>query len=328
MTTTETAYPTPSPLPPRDPLGEVLHMLRLTGTLHCRAELTAPWGLSIPAIANCMVLEIVNAGHCWLEVDGEKPRALREGSLVLLPHGTAHEIRSDIDAVTQPLFDIPVEKISDRYEIMRHGGGGDFTQITAGIVRVDASAIGNLLELFPKVLQIDAWDDQSGWLQSTLRFIAQEAGELKPGGETVITRLMDILIIQLIRTWVDSVSGANQGWLAALRDESIGQALVLIHREPQHSWTVASLASAVNMSRSAFSARFTELVGQPAMGYLARWRMQLAHNLLCETSLPIAAISDRVGYESEAAFSRAFKRVYDIPPGRIRRTDRSTVLAN
>ena len=303
-------------------------MLHLTGTLHCRAELTAPWGIDIPQIDECMVLQIVNAGHCWLEIDGEKLRELREGSLVLLPHGTAHQLCNGIDAATQPLFEIPVEKISDRYEIMRHGGGGEFTQITAGVVRVDSSAIGNLLELFPKVLQIDAWDDQSGWLQSTLRFITQEAKELKPGGETVITRLTDILIIQLIRTWVDSVSGANQSWLSALRDEQIGQALVLIHREPQHSWTVASLASVVNMSRSAFSARFTELVGQPAMGYLTRWRMQLAHNLLCETSLPIAAIADRVGYESEAAFSRAFKRMYDIPPGRIRRTDRSTVLAN
>lgn len=328
MTTTETAYPTPSPLPPRDPLGEVLHMLRLTGTLHCRAELTAPWGLSIPAIADCMVLEIVNAGRCWLEVEGEKPRELREGSLVLLPHGMAHQLRSESDVTTQPLFDIPVEKISDRYEIMRYGGGGDFTQITAGIVRVDSSAIGNLLELFPKVLQIDAWDDQSGWLQSTLRFITQEARDLKPGGETVITRLTDILIIQLIRTWVDSVTGANQSWLAALRDEQIGQALVLIHREPQHSWTVASLASAVTMSRSAFSARFTELVGQPAMGYLTRWRMQLTHTLLCETSLSIAAIADRAGYKSEAALSRAFRRMYGVPPGSIRRAERFADLTD
>ena len=314
-----TAYPTPSPLPPRDPLGEVLHMLRLTGTLHCRAELTAPWGIDIPQIDECMVIQIVNAGHCWLDVEGESLRELREGSLVLMPHGTAHTIRDEVDSATQPLFDIPVEKISDRYEIMRHGGGGDFTQITAGVVRVDRSAVGNLLTLFPKVLQIDAWDDQSGWLQSTLRFIAQEARELKPGGETVITRLTDVLIIQLIRTWVDSLSGANQGWLAALRDEQIGQALVLIHRELQYPWTVATLASVVNMSRSAFSARFTELVGQPAMGYLTKWRMQQAHTLLCDTQLPLSAIADRVGYESEAAFSRAFKRVYGVPPGSIRR---------
>ncbi len=319
MTTSETAYPTPSPLPPRDPLGEVLHMLHLTGTLHCRAELTAPWGLDVPQINECMVLEIVNAGRCWIEVDGEEPREVREGSLILMPHGTAHTLRSDMNALAEPLFDIPVEKISDRYEIMRHGGGGDFTQIIAGVVRVDHSAVGNLLALFPKVLQIDAWDDESGWLQSTLRFIAQEARDLKPGGETVITRLTDVLIIQLIRTWVDSVSGANQGWLAALRDEQIGQALVLIHREPQHPWTVASLAQTVNMSRSGFSARFTDLVGQSAMSYLTGWRMQLAHNLIRETTLSLAAIANQVGYDSESAFSRAFKRMYGDPPGSRRK---------
>ncbi|MEM8640614.1 MAG: AraC family transcriptional regulator [Cyanobacteria bacterium P01_G01_bin.54] len=324
MTTT---YPTPSPLPPCDPLGEVLHLLRLTGTLHCRAELTAPWGLDVPPIEDCMVLEIVNAGRCWLEVAGEAPRELREGSLVLLPHGTAHTLRSAVDAATEPLFEIPVAKISDRYEMMCYGGGGDFTQVTAGVVRVDRAAVGNLLALFPLVLQIDAWDDESGWLQSTLRFITREARALKPGGETVITRLTDVLIIQLIRTWVDTVvdsasdakSGSNQGWLAALRDEAIGSALVLIHREPQHPWTVASLARAVNLSRSAFSARFTARVGQPALSYLTQWRMQLAHNLLQETALPLSALAEQVGYESEVAFSRAFKRVHGVPPGSVRR---------
>ncbi|MEM8602937.1 MAG: AraC family transcriptional regulator [Cyanobacteria bacterium P01_H01_bin.121] len=322
MTTTEITYPTPSPLPPRDPLGEVLHLLRLTGTLHCHAELTAPWGLAIPPIDECMVLEIVNAGRCWLDVEGEDSRALREGNLVLLPHGTAHTIRSDVDVEPQPLFDLPVEKISDRYEILRYGGGDAFTQITAGVVRVDRSVVGNLLTLFPKVLQIDAWDDKSGWLQSTLRFLAQEARDLKPGGETIITRLTDILIIQLIRTWIETESGTNQGWLKALRDEQIGQALVLIQREPQHRWTVASLAKVVNMSRSAFSARFTALVGQPVMDYLTHWRMQLAYTLLQETKESLAAIAHRVGYESEVTFSRAFKRLYGISPGKVRRAER------
>lgn len=319
MVSSMTTYPTPRPLPPRDPLGEVLHMLRLTGTLHCRAELTAPWGLDIPFIEGCMVLEVVNTGRCWLEVDGEAPREVRQGSLILLPHGVAHRLSSARDVTPAPLFDIPVEKLSDRYEILRHGGGGAASQITAGVVQVDRSAVGNLLALFPPVLHIDAWDDESGWLPSTLRFIAQEAKDLKPGGETIITRLTDILIIQLIRTWVES-GATQQGWLAALRDEQIGQALVLMHREPQHPWTVASLATTVNMSRSAFSARFTTLVGEPAMAYLTGWRMQRAHTLLRETSFPLADIAEQVGYDSEAAFSRAFKRRYGVPPGRVRHT--------
>lgn len=318
MAANEITYPTPSPLPPRDPLGEILHLLRLTSTLHCCAEFSAPWGIAIPAIEDCMILQIVNTGHCWLEVEGEKPCELHGGQLVLLPHGTAHTLRSDVNVVTRPLFEIPVEKISERYEIMRHGGGGELTQITAGVVEVDRSVVENLLTLFPKVLQLDAWDDQSGWLQSTLHFITEEARDLKPGGETLITRLTDILIIQLIRTWINSQSKSSQGWLSALVDEQIGQALILIHHDSQHPWTVASLASAVKMSRSAFAARFTELVGQPAMSYLTQWRMQLAHNLRRETTLSIAAIAEQVGYTSEAAFSRAFKRVYGVSPGRVR----------
>ncbi len=313
--------PTPSPLPPRDPLGEVLHLLRLTGTLYCRADLTAPWGIAIPAIEECMVVHIVTAGRGWIEVDGDAPREFREGSLLLLPHGTAHTIRSAPDADAPVLFDLPVEKLSERYEIMRHGGGGERTQITAAVVRVDAAVVENLLALFPTVLQVDAWDDASGWLQSTLRFIATEARELRPGGETVITRLADILIIQAIRSWIDTTSHAEQGWLAALRDEQIGRALVLIHREPGHPWTVASLAAAVHMSRSAFAARFTELVGQPAVEYLTGWRMQLARRLLRESAMPLAEIAERAGYGSEAAFSRAFKREFGVAPGRVRRSE-------
>ncbi len=314
-----TTNPTPSPLPPVDPLGEVLHLLRLTGTLYCRAELTAPWGITIPEIEGCMVVHIVTAGSCRIEVAGDEPRELREGSLVLLPHGSPHTLRSDADAVPDPLFDLPVEKLSERYEIMRHGGGGAFAQTTTAVVRVDAAVVENLLALFPNVLQLDAWDDASGWLQSTLRFIAQEAKELKPGGETVITRLADILIIQAIRSWIDSASHAEPGWLAALRDDQIGRALVLMHREPQHPWTVASLADAVHMSRSAFAARFTELVGQPALQYLTGWRMQVAQRLLQESAMPLAELAGNVGYQSEAAFSRAFKKAAGVAPGRLRR---------
>ncbi len=315
----ETTTPTPSPLPPSDPLGEVLHLLRLTGTLYCRAELTAPWGIEIPEIEGCMVVHIVTAGRGLLEVDGEEPRELREGSLVLLPHGSPHTLRSDPDAVADPLFDLPVERLSERYEIMRHGGAGAFTQTTTAVVRVDAAVVENLLALFPEVLQLDAWDDDTGWLQSSLRFIAQEAKELRPGGETVITRLADILIIQAIRSWIDSASHSEQGWLAALRDEQIDRALVLMHRKPQHPWTVASLADAVHMSRSAFAARFTELVGQPALQYLTGWRMQVAQRMLEESPATLAEIAQNVGYRSEAAFSRAFKKVVGVAPGSLRR---------
>lgn len=302
-----------------DPLGETLHLLRLTGSLYCRSELTAPWGVDLPAFADCMMFHIVTAGHCWLEVEGDEPRLLQQGSLALVPHGNGHCIRSSPTDKAVPLFDIPVEQISDRYEIMRYGGGGEFTHLTCGVVRFDHVAGQQLIAQLPRVLQIDAWSDEEGsWLQSTLRFIAREARELRPGGETVITHLADILIIQAIRSWIDSAPEANRGWLAALRDAQVGKALAAIHSEPEKDWSLASLAKEVGMSRSGFSARFTHLVGESAMRYLTHWRMQLARAQLQDTPDSLSVLADRLGYQSEVAFCRAFKRVFGVPPGSVR----------
>ena len=302
-----------------DPLGETLHLLKLTGILYSRAELTAPWGADMPPFAGCMMFHIVTAGHCWLEVPGEQQRLLQRGSLALVPHGLGHAIRSAPDQETVPLFDIPVEQVSERYEIMRHGGGGELTQLTCGVVRFDHVAGQQLVALLPKVLEIDSWADaENSWLQSTLRLIAHEAGDMRPGGETVITRLADILIIQALRSWIDSAPETERGWLAALRDRHIGRALAAIHREPGRDWTLAALARVVGMSRSGFSARFTELVGEPAMRYLARWRMQLARARLQESPAPLAELAEGCGYRSEAAFSRAFKREFGVSPGSVR----------
>lgn len=266
-----------------------------------------------------MLFHVVMSGHCWLDIEGEEPRLLQQGSLTLVPHGGGHRIRSAPTAEVVPLFDIPVERISDRYEVMRHGGDGDLTHLTCGVVSFDHVVGQQLVMQLPKVLQIDSLDEEEGsWLQSTLRFIAREAKELRPGGETVITHLADILIIQAIRTWIDQAPEADQGWLAALRDKHVGRALAAIHREPEKDWSVDSLAREVGMSRSGFSARFTSLVGESAKRYLTQWRMQLARAQLQETSDPLSVLADRLGYQSEAAFSRAFKREFGASPGSFR----------
>lgn len=302
-----------------DPLDETLHQLRLEGTLYCRAELTAPWGIDLPAMEGCMMFHIVTSGRCWLEVEGAEPRLLEQNSLALIPHGKGHVVRSAPEAKADPLFDIPVERVSDRYEIMRHGGGGDFTRLTCGVLRFDHVAAQRLLSLLPEVLLTEPWNvEDGGWIQSTIRFIAREASALRPGGETIITRLADILVIQAIRSWLATAPEAESGWLAALRDEQIGLTLAAIHRAPERPWSVSSLAHEAHMSRSAFSARFTELVGEPAMHYLTHWRMQLARALLRETTEPLAVLAERVGYQSEPAFGRAFKRVFGVPPGSLR----------
>jgi len=164
-----------------------------------------------------------------------------------------------------------------------------------------------------------AQQPQQEWLQSTLHFMAAEARSLRPGGETIVTRLADNLVIQAIRTWIERDPVAQTGWLGALRDEQIGRALTLIHHEPSRDWTVASLATEIAMSRSAFAARFAALVGEPPMRHIARWRMHVALDWLTEGRATLGEVALRLGYGSEAAFSRAFKRCLGVSPGAARR---------
>jgi len=317
----------PIPLLPAsaDPLGETLHMLRLTGTLYCRGEFTVPFAIEIPQLDGVMTFLVVTSGRCWLQLQGTAAHLLEQGSLTLIPHGTPHIISSDPEVPAAALFDLPVEKVSDRYERMQYGGGGELTRTMYGVVRFDDVAAQHLIRLLPETIQIDGWDDDaSGWLRSTLQFIASEAAVLKPGGETVITRLADVVVIQAIRSWLESSPAAEQGWLAALRDRQIGRALALIHRSPEQEWSVTALAQEACMSRSAFSARFTTMVGSSPGRYLTEWRMQIARTRLLDTSDPISAIASGLGYHSEAAFCRAFKRTFRISPGSIRHAETIT----
>ena len=170
------------------------------------------------------------------------------------------------------------------------------------------------------MIHVDSWDaPEAEWAQSTLRLMAIETRERRAGGETVVTRLADILVIQGIRSWLARGEGMQKGWLSALRDERIGRAVLAMQREPGATWTVESLARSVSMSRSAFAARFHELVGETPLEYLTRWRMQSAARALRESGDAVIEIAERFGYGSEAAFSRAFRRVMGETPGRCRR---------
>ena len=303
-----------------DPLGEALHFLRMSGVFYCRSEFTAPWGLALPAFEDCLMFHAVTSGRCVLDVEGAAAHVLQPGGFALVPHGAGHRLASESGVAAAKLFDLPREQVSDRYEILRHGGGGTRTTVICGVVRFDHPAAEQLVALLPRVIAVDAWSSpEVEWIQSTLRLMASEARELRPGGETVITRLSDILVIQAIRSWIASDPAAQTGWLGALQDKQIGHAVALIHREPERPWTVESLANEVAMSRSAFAARFTELVGEPAMHYVARWRMHVALTWLKEKDAPVSEMASRLGYESEAAFSRAFKRFLGFRPGAVRR---------
>lgn len=296
-------------------------MLRLNGTLYCRAEMAAPWGVALPRMDRSMLFIVVISGEGWMRRGGETPVLLREGSMVVLPQGTPVELTSAADGAAVPLFDLPATKISERYEMMTLPGVGPVTRAMTGVVSFDDVAAQRLVDLLPELLVVDRWHDVAGgWLRSTLDLISHEAAALKPGGEAVITRLADILIIQAIRTWLDTAEEARRGWLAALRDPQLGRALAAIHRQPGEDWTLERLARLAGMSRSGFAARFSEMIGQPAMRYVSDWRMQKARIALVGGRDPIGQIARKAGYQSEAAFGRAFKQVFGESPGSLRRT--------
>jgi AraC-like DNA-binding protein len=180
-----------------------------------------------------------------------------------------------------------------------------------------------LLALLPELLRLRGDGAPRGWLEPTLRMLAEEARQRRAGGTIVTSRLTDVLFVQVVRAWLDAQPAPAGNWLAALRDPRIGAALARIHGRPEHPWSVAELAAEVGMSRSPFAARFAALAGDPPLAYLARWRAQVAARLLRETSLALGAVADRVGYESEAAFSRAFRRAMGVAPGAYRRARRA-----
>ncbi|KRE30534.1 AraC family transcriptional regulator [Agromyces sp. Soil535] len=302
-----------------DHLGGGLHLLRFNGALYCRADLSAPWGVEFPELEGFMMLPVVLAGRCILEIGGER-HTLEAGSAALITRGAPHRLLSATHAASTPLFDIPVEQVSETFEHMRFGGGGDRTQIAYAAMRVDAPLTARLIAELPGLIRVDAWDDrEAGSFQTVLRLLAREAEDIQPGGEAVMTRLADVLVIQVLRWWLQNAEVPATGWLAALRDPHVGRALGRMHARPDHDWTLVELAREANMSRSAFAERFTTLVGEPPMRYLAGWRLEQAHSELTRTTDPIASISSRVGYTSEAAFSRAFKRHHGTTPGAVRR---------
>ena len=315
---------------PVDALGEALHFLRMSGTFYCRSELTAPWALALPSAEGCLSFHVVTQGRCFLEVEGAAPRLLAPGDLALVPHGEGHRLSSEPGTPAPRIDELRHEYLSDRYAILRHGGGGEATSLVCGAVRFDHPAAHHLMRLLPRMIHVERTKSvdlaTTDWMQSTLRLMAAEARALRPGGETVITRLADILVIQAIRSWMEEDSAAQSGWLGALKDPQIGRAISLIHRDPARAWTLASLASEVAMSRSAFSARFSELVGEPAMQYVTRWRMHVAMTWLKEDGAGLVELANRLGYQSEAAFSRAFKRIIGTSPGAVRKNSLANAI--
>ena len=313
-----------------DAFSDVLRVIRLSGGVFLEAHLTAPWcmkGRLSPE--DCKAFQVapsvviashyVASGTMKLQVEGEEVMEVRAGELVLLPHNDVHAFGSD---VTVPPFSQPDEvkaKAAGEFTRIELGGGGEPTQLLCGYLGSD-HAFGPLLSSLPPVLKIDLRATPSGsWIESSFRFAISQIAAGRVGSTTVIAKLSELLFVEAVSHYIAGLPADRQGWLAGLRDPHIGRALTLLHANPAKAWSAEALAVEVGMSRSGFAERFTTLVGQPPMQYLAFWRMQLAGQRLRESRDTIAQVGFSVGYESEAAFSRAFKREFGDSPAAWRR---------
>jgi AraC-like DNA-binding protein len=307
-----------------DVLTDVLETLRARAACYGRVHASAPWGVSIPGSVDA-AFHVVIAGSCSLLVEGEAPITLSGGDLVALPHGSAHALVDTVGSAPRRLDELLCKRESRGASHVRIGGEGADTTLVCGRIVLEDRANHPLLSALPKVITLrDEASRVIDWLEPTLSFLAAEAASTRPGAQTVVSRLADILFIQIVRGYLASVPRDETGWLSSLQDPQIGSALGAIHRSPERGWTVQTLAESVAMSRSAFASRFARLVGEPPLHYLTRWRMQKACSLLRDGRATLAEVAQSVGYDSEAAFSKAFKRAVGSAPGAYRRASRGS----
>jgi AraC-like DNA-binding protein len=304
----------------RDVLSEVLQDLRPNGVSYGHCRFMRPWGVEIPA-DRAARLHVVVAGECWLRPSGGEPVRLEAGDAALMPGGVAHAITHAPNGQTRPLADFPRERIGERTFRMTVGGDGAETLIACCAVRFDQPALNPLLELMPPVIVVHCATCDAT-LRALLDAMSDEVMASRMGGAMILARLADIVIARLIRDWAEEAQQST-GWLAGLRDPRVGRALAAFHKEPGVAWSLEELAARAGLSRSVFCERFAGLVGVAPGRYVALWRMRLASQWLQGGRMPIAEAAGRLGYGSEGAFSRAFKRVTGVAPSAMRRVQES-----
>lgn len=303
-----------------DPLSEILQDFRLSGVSYGRCELHPPWSIAFPK-QDLLRFHFVSRGPCWLHTDTQGWQELREGDLVLLPQGTSHRLASAPDVVGDSLEECRVKHLGSNVCEVVQEGSGSTTTLFCGSMALAAYALHPLIALMPPVIKGCDVAGNDPIVAPLLAAMTAEAGQPQMGSATVLSRMADLLTARLIRCWVNCTGTSTTGWLAAIRDPHIGRVLAAMHQAPGHNWTVESLAGLAGQSRSVFAERFSNVLGEGAAHYLARLRMQHARELLEQGGMSVAETASRLGYESEASFSRAFKRVTGVSPGGVRRTN-------
>ena len=320
-----------------DVLSEVLKAVTLDGAVFFHGEFSAPWCMHEPdadtmasylsaASKHVIIFHLLTEGRGHARIEGEaRPLSLVAGDLVIVPHGNAHVMGNGppvkpVDSSTQ------LQRVlAEGRMLSQYGGGGEITKLICGYLTCERHLSQVFLAGLPALMKLHIRDEPSGrWLEDSLRYSVEQAEAANPGGMAVLAKLSEVLFVEALRRYVAQLPATQTGWLAGLRDPDVGKALACLHRDPARPWTIATLANEVGLSRSVLAERFRHYLSETPIGYLTRWRLQLAAQQFATTSKSVAEVAGEVGYESEPSFNRAFKREFGLPPARFRSQSRAT----
>ena len=313
-----------------DALSETLRVVRLVGAIFIQARFTAPWcyqspradfaaPLLEPGAERVVIFHLITEGECFVEMPGAEPVRLVAGDAVLFPQGDAHRMSSapGVPPASGARLD---QVLARRPRQLNHGGGGAPTRLLCGYLACDARLAQMLLAGLPPMVRVNVRGSNAGtWLEASVRYALAEVRSPRPGGAGVLAKLAEVLFIEVLRMYMNQHSEGRTGWLAGVGDRIVGAALNALHKSPARAWTLEELAREAGTSRSVLAERFQQLVGSSPMQYLMQWRMLLAANLLRGSNAQLASIAQDVGYQTDTAFSRAFRREFGLPPAAWRR---------
>jgi AraC-like DNA-binding protein len=314
-----------------DALSAALNSVRMTGAIFFNAICTAPWGFAVPPlklVAHALApgterlvsYHLVTEGKAVVGFDDGEEVSVMAGDIVIIPHGEAHTIKNGFPPRLIETGESLGEYLAGTLSTMRVGSGGEVTHFVCGYFGCDRHADRLFLAGLPQMIKLNIRGDAAGeWLETSIRHLVCEADSKRPGTTVLLSKMAEALFIETLRRYMERLPPEQVGWLAGARDPIVGAALALMHGSPCHPWTVRDLASEVGTSRSVLTERFARFLDESPLAYLARWRLQLAARRLQTTRNTVLQVASDVGYESEAAFNRAFKREYGLPPAQYRR---------
>ena len=314
-----------------DVISEVLRIVRLEGALFFNAEFSAPWCISepkstakapylSPEAGHLIIYHFLTEGRAYAKLPDGRREELTAGDIVIFPHGDPHVLGNGSPAKPVDSVKTFAKTLADGLKLVRFGGGGEITRFVCGFMACEPRLSEVFLAGLPKILKVHVANEPSGqWLGNSIRFSVGEVNGSSAGSGLVLAKLSEVLFVETLRRYISALPPNQIGWLAGARDPMIGQALALLHKEPADPWTLSNLARRVGLSRTRLAERFRHFMGESPMAYLAQWRLKLSAEILQSTEDSVAEVAAAVGYGSEAAFNRAFKREFDCPPAQFRR---------